>query len=844
MIEKIKKEPPYALYFFLLAVVIIALSAWALWVETVKLRPWKAYQKQYIELKSQKLKSEYEKARYEFQSQETQKRYEELKMQLKKATENFQQPGVQEKYKVVKRELDLINEKIKINKAEFQKARGIYLELEYLYHKHQKEEDKVKMAELEKEVVILEDERKELQKKKSVISEELNEFTAEEEKYTAEIREIEKRVEEAKEKFEKLSEVPFEIKQIYINDINKADRCESCHMGINSSDNISELQPFTAHPGKSVYIENHPPEVFGCTMCHRGQGRAVSSADKAHGWVEFWTEPMLKGNMVQATCQTCHGDVQHLRGADLLKKGSSLIEKYGCYDCHKIAGYEDLRKTGPELTEIGLKVNYTYLVNWLLDPKDYIETARMPKFDFSEEEASAIADYLFSMTIEHRIDYSPGEINWNLADKGKALWGQSRCSICHPTNSIGGSFKEIYAPDLGIAGSKINRDWLYNWLKDPKSYLPQTKMPRFRFTDDQIRALVEFIMSEYIDWDFNPQYNKPVQLNIKSIQKGKELIQKYGCFGCHEVKGLEEMKPIGPFLRHDEVSYLKVGEIESKVGAEISSIGNQPIERFDFGVLEKLIPNDRMSYLQQKMKAPRSFRDDLIMPDFQFNEEDIEALTALLLGFTDTNVPTRFKVPKAHSSFELTGKFAQIDYDVKCLNCHMINGKGEEFAPDLSIEGSKVQEQWLRQFLKQPDIIRPMLQQMPLFNLDHDQTMIQGNLSYSEIETIIQYFNHVLVSNEIPENIPDNGLSFQEQKEAGKTLYFDKGCQACHQIGIEGGAVGPNLSNVGNRLTEGYIFKHLENPRTFIPDIVEPNYGFSEDERINLTRYLMSLKNE
>jgi mono/diheme cytochrome c family protein len=345
----------------------------------------------------------------------------------------------------------------------------------------------------------------------------------------------------------------------------------------------------------------------------------------------------------------------------------------------------------------------------------------MPKFDFSEKEARAIADYLFSMTLEYRIDSLPGEINWNLADKGKALWGQSRCSICHPANGVGGSFKEIYAPDLGFAGSKINRNWLYRWLKNPRSYFMQTKMPRFRFTDDQIWALVEFIMSEYIDWDYSSQYSKPVQLNIKSIQEGKELIQKNGCFGCHEVKGLEQMKPIGPFLRHDEVSYLKIGEIDNKVGAEISSIGNQPIERFDFGVMEEYIPNDRISYFQQKLKAPRSFRNDLIMPDYQFTEEEIKALTTLLLGFTDTDVPTRFKVPKVQNSFELNGKFAQIDEDVKCLNCHMINGKGEEFAPDLSIEGSKVQGQWLRQFLKQPDIIRPMLKQMPLFNLDHDQ---------------------------------------------------------------------------------------------------------------------------
>ncbi|NTV99438.1 MAG: cytochrome c, partial [Chlorobiaceae bacterium] len=67
-------------------------------------------------------------------------------------------------------------------------------------------------------------------------------------------------------------------------------------------------------------------------------------------------------------------------------------------------------------------------------------------------------------------------------------------------------------------------------------------------------------------------------------------------------------------------------------------------------------------------------------------------------------------------------------------------------------------------------------------------------------------------------------------------------CRSCHQLGNDGGALGPNLSNVGNRLNPGFIFKHLENARKFKPDIVEPNYGFSERERIYLTNYLMTLK--
>jgi cbb3-type cytochrome oxidase cytochrome c subunit len=81
-----------------------------------------------------------------------------------------------------------------------------------------------------------------------------------------------------------------------------------------------------------------------------------------------------------------------------------------------------------------------------------------------------------------------------------------------------------------------------------------------------------------------------------------------------------------------------------------------------------------------------------------------------------------------------------------------------------------------------------------------------------------------------------------EQIAKGKQLYELKGCRSCHQVGTDGGALGPNLTNVGNRLTQGFIFKHLENARKFKADIVEPNYGFTETERIYLTNYLMTLK--
>lgn len=844
MTEETKREQPYALYFFLLSFLIIVLSLWVLWFEGVSLRPWKKYQAQYNELKRTMLEDKYQAALKRFNSPEIQQRYSELTSKLKEVEKPFQSPGVQGEYRKVEKELSTIREQLEENKKAFRGARGKYLEYEYLFNKFNKNKDKSQLAVLAKEIEEISDAKQELVKQEGVLKKKLSSFTVTIEKYTAEIDQMKAEVKEAREKMEGMDAVPVNIKQVYMEDINKADRCQSCHIGIDNPYSLSMEHPFTRHPNHFIYLKNHPPSEFGCTFCHRGQGRATSSPEKAHGWVEFWTEPMLKGDMTQATCLTCHGDVKNLKGADFIQWGTDLVEKYGCYGCHKIAGFTHLREPGVELTEVGSKANYTWMVNWLQDPKNYIESVRMPSYNFSKEDAEAIADYLFSMTRETRIDYGSGEIDEDLADKGKAVWRQSRCNICHPTEGVGGAFAKIYAPDLGKVGSKMNRQWLYRWIKEPHIYFPQAKMPRFRFPDEKIRALVEYLMSEYIDWDFEPQYIEPVLITVRSIKKGKELVQTYGCFGCHNVKGMEELKTIGPFLRRGEVTYLRVGEVDLKIGQELSSIGSKPLDRFDFGKVEKEIPHDRISYLTHKLKDPRSFRDGLKMPDYSLPDEEIEALTTTLLGFTDMDMPTRFKVPKVESDYVPAGDFAKIENEVKCLNCHTIKGVGTDFAPDLSIEGSKVQEKWLRAYLKQPDILRPLLKQMPQFNLylDHKQTMIQQNLTYDEIETIVRYIKVALLTNEIPDTIPENGLSLKEQIKEGKRIYKEKGCRACHQIGLAGGAVGPELTNTGNRLTEGYVFTHLADPRQYIPDIVEPNYEFTEGERINLTRYLMTLK--
>ena len=57
--------------------------------------------------------------------------------------------------------------------------------------------------------------------------------------------------------------------------IARVDRCMSCHAGINKAGFEDQPNPWKTHPRRELYLGKHPPEKFGCTPCHGGQGPAV-----------------------------------------------------------------------------------------------------------------------------------------------------------------------------------------------------------------------------------------------------------------------------------------------------------------------------------------------------------------------------------------------------------------------------------------------------------------------------------------------------------------------------------------------------------------------------------------
>ena len=604
-----------------------------------------------------------------------------------------------------------------------------------------------------------------------------------------------------------LSNFQLGIRQRWLEKLNRVDRCETCHLGVDDPRFRNAPQPYRTHPDP----DRHTFEKFGCTVCHGGQGLATSVED-AHGPTENWNRAIYHENFLENSCSLCHGEFISEQ-APVLAKGRQIFKEYGCRGCHKVQGMKRI-KVGPPLKRIGEKVKADWLYRWLRDPKAYLPLTKMPDFRLSEQEAADIARFLIPQTAPR--DAEQGPIGSYDYERGKKIFGESRCITCHPVEGKGGRI----GPDLGKVSSKVRPAWLFRWIKDPKALLPDTKMPTYGFSDQEARDLVAYLVDEYIDLELeDEQAAREIQLvREANVGRGKEWIGKYGCTGCHDIEGVED---------------------RGEIGLDLSNIGEIHISRLDFGEI-RVAPEDRTvpNWLYNKMKNPRLFKKGLKMPDFRFRDEEAEAVTTYLLSLRSEKVPGSYHLHLGEppSAYRPQGDFGKVVNKYRCLVCHRIKGRGGRVAPDLSREGSRVRKAWLEKFMKTPYAIRPILvERMPRFKI-----------SDAEIQALYDYFRTVLVDDSVEDlsaEVEEMSLDDPRVIRMGERLYYKKyACQACHQINLQGGTIGPDLTNAGERLRTEWIVHYLRNPKAFLKRSVEPVYDFTDKEIEALTAFLVHPK--
>jgi mono/diheme cytochrome c family protein len=260
--------------------------------------------------------------------------------------------------------------------------------------------------------------------------------------------------------------------------IDRVDRCPSCHAGIDKAGFEDQPNPWKTHPRRDLLLAKHPPEKFGCTPCHQGEGPDVNSPDRAHGnrkdehghveALEFQEHPLNRGEKVQTLCIKCHAGVQGLEGAEVIGRGEKLFVELGCHGCHLAEGYEELARRdgvtaiGPSLRRVGAKLDHAWLVRWVKNPHEVRPRTRMPNFMLDEGQAVQIAAFVLSAAREPSGQWLEGRPAPTVADgaalveRGKGLVDSLGCRACHGVGAgevAGqvGADKDI-APNLAAIG--------------------------------------------------------------------------------------------------------------------------------------------------------------------------------------------------------------------------------------------------------------------------------------------------------------------------------------------------------------------------------------------------------
>ena len=619
----------------------------------------------------------------------------------------------------------------------------------------------------------------------------------------------------------------------------------------------------------------HPEDAFGCTSCHSGRSRGTSFISSAHtpnspeqkkewkekyDWkpVKHWLQPMLPTRYTQASCFKCHQNTSDLAGGEKINLGLTLIDKSGCNGCHVSGNWKETGKSGPDLRKLHEKSHPDWVSKWIKNPRSFRYNTRMPHiFEQANQEKpniakrniteiASITHYLFKDK-EVRKSNNPSKY---LGDplNGELLFSAVGCMGCHvkeqdPSNApFPVTYKELtklQGPNLIGMGSKASPEWIFNWLKKPHAYMPSTRMPDLRLSDEEAKDITAYLYDNKnydfdqldvpladdevldeltLDWlmKMNPEkYAKEKASKMSKSDKmsfiGEKSIRHYGCYGCHNIDGFMDAKPIG---------------------VEITYEGSKPVDKFDFGLFHD-IDHTIHDWIENKLRTPRIYDrgkeseplDLLRMPNFHFTEEEIEAVTMAVLSFNTDKVGEPLLAHKKVPDYNKEGHRLVKKYN--CQGCHLIENRGGQLVehigapeygpPNLHSQGRKTNPNWLIKFFNNPMTIRPNLQvRMPSFH----------QISDEEWDTIIKYFQNI-DNEDTGYRLPHQFASSSSKYKAGEKIHELGACNNCHFYGTEfptqtASTWAPNLALTKERLNPEWLIDWLRAPQEIMPGTKMP----------------------
>ena len=343
------------------------------------------------------------------------------------------------------------------------------------------------------------------------------------------------------------------------------------------------------------------------------------------------------------------------------------------------------------------------------------------------------------------------------------------------------------------AGGPNGQAWLYSWIKRPTHYHARTKMPDLYLdpienedgtVTDPVADMVAYLMSSRKGWQPSAETMTGLRLNSEHLNElafehlegafprrraqeylqdgipseiartlkgvevelegapddrkkllyvGRKAISKYGCYGCHDIPGFEDSKPIGAALAEwgrkesSKLAFEHIAEYlhhghggghgeshgehgDSHAGGHgdehagghdgdhamahdgHGGHGGHGEEFDDSYYMGQIAVADRSGFIWQKLKEPRSYdykkvnnkkyNDRLRMPLFPFNGEEREAVVTFVLGLVADPPADEFVYnPDPKGAAIAEGR--RVLEKFNCGGCHILDGESWdlEFTP-------------------------------------------------------------------------------------------------------------------------------------------------------------------
>jgi len=525
-------------------------------------------------------------------------------------------------------------------------------------------------------------------------------------------------------------------------------------------------------------------------------------ADIQPGVDQIWIPPLG----VVDRCTTCHRGINEPSLNDpsvpvVFRSHSAVphpVSQWGCVACHRGQG---------RATEVPEAHETTLAWEEPLLPVRYIQA---------------------SCGVCHRNELAETP----LLNRGRQLLAEFNCVGCHRLQGI--MRPKMIGPELTNVGTKVTRQWIYKWLKEPRTITDadgnvtvngvenetEPRMPKFRLTEDELLALSGYLSVQrrtpVPPARFDSRSANSVQERPETVAQGEVLFRQMFCTTCHSIA----------ITRAGQTTL-----IGGDVGPELTKVGSKV----------------NADWLVAWLKNPQGYLPRSEMPRYGWSDEDLFKVTRYIqTKLTDPDLLANVPALGAPTAAETElGQWLFVQKG--CSSCHAIEGvpAAAEFGPDLSGIGGKTISQLEFGQSKIPRNLIAFIQAKitdPL-SVNPAARMPQYHLEPGSLEAITTALLSMTGEPQTPAGtrleVSAAQPEFHPAGEFGK-LYERYKCSVCHRFNGYGGTLAPDLSFEGSRAPRAWLVSFLKSPQTLRPTLTVrmPQLNMTDHEAGVIADYL------